>query len=230
MTFVQLIDCKTEHLDDMNRLLDNWLDQTQGRRTATHAIVGSDRSDKAHVVEIVEFPSYEEAMRNSALPETDRIFREMVALCEEPPTFTDLDIVRDDQLNKALCREMFDCVTRGDLDGMERLFAEDYHDHDPINATDTIGAKAIREECAGWMAAFDFAFTIDRQLADGDEVATRWTWTGTHTGDFMGMPATGRTVTMSGCTTFRIEDGRIKEGWWDWDALGMMRQLSATPG
>ncbi|MFD0527925.1 hypothetical protein ACFQ1I_13515 [Kitasatospora arboriphila] len=106
MTFVQLIECRTDKVDDLNRLMDSWIEQTRGRRTATHSMVGADRSDARHVVEIVEFPSYEEAMRNSKLPETDRIFHEMVALCDEPPTFTDLDIVRDDQLNKAAVRQL----------------------------------------------------------------------------------------------------------------------------
>lgn len=99
MTFVQLIDCRTSRLEEMNRLMDQWVEQTKGKRTATHAVVGKDRADASHVVEIVEFPSYEEAMRNSKLPETDRIFREMVALCDGAPTFTDLDVVRDERLN-----------------------------------------------------------------------------------------------------------------------------------
>ncbi|MGH3325280.1 MAG: ester cyclase, partial [Streptomyces sp.] len=70
MTFVQLIDCKTSRYDDVNRLLDTWSDATKGKRTATHAVVGRDRSQAGHLVEIIEFPSYEEAMKNSALPET----------------------------------------------------------------------------------------------------------------------------------------------------------------
>src|SRR5918993_4253163 len=90
MTFVQLIDCRTSRFDEMNRLMDTWVEQTKGKRTATHSVIGKDRSDGSHFVEIVEFPSYEEAMRNSGLPETERIFQEMVALCEEMPTFTDL--------------------------------------------------------------------------------------------------------------------------------------------
>lgn len=98
MTFVQIIDCRTDHLDELNGLMDRWAEQTEGRRTADHAMVATDRSDPRHVVEIVEFPSYEAAMRNSGLPETDRIYREMVALCDAPPTFTDLDVVRDDRL------------------------------------------------------------------------------------------------------------------------------------
>ncbi|CAM5377345.1 ABM domain-containing protein OS=Kitasatospora aureofaciens OX=1894 GN=GCM10010502_66470 PE=4 SV=1 [Kitasatospora aureofaciens] len=100
MAFVQIIDCRTDRLDDLNQLMDSWVEATNGTRTASHAVVGTDRSDSRHVVEIVEFPSYEEAMRNSRLPQTDRIFREMVALCDAPPTFTDLDVVRDMQLGQ----------------------------------------------------------------------------------------------------------------------------------
>lgn len=98
MTFVQLVECRTDKVDEMNRLMDSWMAQTQGRRTATHAMMARDRGDSRHLVEIVEFPSYEEAMRNSNLPETDRIFREMVALCDEPPTFVDLDVIRDERM------------------------------------------------------------------------------------------------------------------------------------
>ncbi|MEU3828556.1 ester cyclase [Streptomyces sp. NPDC029080] len=101
MTFVQLIECRTSRLDEMNRLMDDWVRQTKGTRTATHALVGTDRSDASHVVEVVEFPSYEDAMRNSNLPQTDRIYRGLVALCDELPTFTDLDVVRDEHLSAA---------------------------------------------------------------------------------------------------------------------------------
>ena len=98
MTFVQLIDCRTSRFDEMNRLMDTWVEKTKGKRTATHSVIGKDRADASHFVEIVEFPSYEDAMRNSKLPETDTIFQEMVALCDGMPTFTDLDVVRDDKL------------------------------------------------------------------------------------------------------------------------------------
>ncbi|WP_395295921.1 ester cyclase [Kitasatospora hibisci] len=229
MTFVQIIDCKTDRLDDLNRLMDTWAEQTRGRRTAGHAVVATDRADTKHVVEIVEFPSYEEAMRNSNLPETDRIFREMVALCEEPPTFTDLDVVRDTQFNKAVAARMFAEMSKGNVDVMDELVAEDYHDHDFANQRDTVGLAAIKAEAAGYLAAFDFTFTVERQLADGDEVATRWSWTARHKGDFMGIPATGKTVTGGGTTTFRFEDGKIKEGWWHWDVMGVMRQLGMMP-
>lgn len=229
MTFVQLIDCKTSRFDEMNRLMDTWVEQTRGKRTATHNLIGKDRSDATHFIEIVEFSSYEEAMRTSNLPETDRTFREMVALCDEMPTFTDLDVVRDEQLYAANARRFFETVaTKGELPPLNGLMTESYHDHDPANEQDTIGLDAMRREIDMWRGGFDFAFTVDSQITEGDRVCTRWTWSGTHTGDFMGIPATGRQVAMTGMTIFRCtEEGKITEGWWQYDRLGLMAQLGA---
>ncbi|MFI5795419.1 ester cyclase [Streptomyces sp. NPDC051677] len=229
MTFVQLIDCRTSRFDEMDRLMDTWVEQTKGKRTATHAVVGKDRSDASHFIEIVEFPSYEEAMRNSNLPETDKVFRELVALCDEMPTFTDLDVVRDEQLYAQTARRFFETVgMHGELPPLDGLIAEDYHDHDPANEQDTMGMDAMRREVEMWRGGFDFAFSVEDQIGQGDRVCNRWTWRGTHKGDFMGLPATGRQVTMTGTTVFRCrEDGKIVEGWWQYDRLGLMGQLGA---
>lgn len=229
MTFVQLIDCKTSRFDEMNRLMDAWVEQTKGKRTATHSLIGKDRSDASHFIEIVEFPSYEEAMRNSNLPETDRVFQKLVELCDEMPTFTDLDVVRDEQLYAANVRRLLDVIaTKGELPPLDDLIAENYHDHDPVNEQDTIGRDAIRREMEMWRSAFDFAFTIEDQIAQDDRVCTRWTWNGTQKGEFLGIPNSGAKVTMTGVTTFRCqEDGKIIEGWWEYDRLGLMQQLGA---
>ncbi|MGW0335988.1 ester cyclase [Streptomyces sp. NPDC003011] len=224
MTFVQLIDCRTSRFDEMNRLMDTWVEQTRGKRTATHAVVGKDRSDASHFVEIVEFPSYEEAMRNSGLPETDRIFRDMVALCDAEPTFTDLDVVRDEQLAPGLAREFFEQAGRGAPGRLFERFSDDYVDHDPAHPAD-LGLRGAQEEYAGWRRAFDFAFRVDDQVAQDDRVCTRWTWTGRHQGDFVGIPATGQEVTMTGTTWHRFRDGLICEGWWQYDRAGLMEQL-----
>lgn len=230
MTFVQIIDCRTSRYDDMNRLMDSWAEATQGRRTATHTMIGKDRSADDHYVEIVEFPSYEEAMRNSRLPETDRIFQEMVALCDEMPTFTDLDVVRDEQLNKDSVRRLLeDLVGTDHTAAFNEVVAAGYVDHDIADERETPGADAFREKTLGYRRAFpDFRFTIEDQVAEGDQVSTRWSWRGTNTGEMRGMPPTGRTVEMTGTTTFRFEDGRIMEGWWHWDFLGMLRRLGVV--
>ncbi|MBP0455549.1 ester cyclase [Kitasatospora sp. RG8] len=230
MAFVQIIDCKTDRLDDLNRLMDSWAEQTRGRRTAGHAVVATDRSDTKHVVEIVEFASYEEAMKNSHLPETDRIFREMVALCEEPPTFTDLDVVRDTQFNKAAATRLLEEISRGNLGVIDELMTSDYCDHDYGSEGDAVGPAAFKERCSGYVGAFDFTFAIESQIADGDEVATRWTWHATQKADYMGVPSTGKSVVGRGTTTFRFRDGMICEGWWQWDVMSLMRQLGVLPG
>ncbi|SER57705.1 conserved hypothetical protein, steroid delta-isomerase-related [Streptomyces sp. yr375] len=229
MTFVQLIDCRTNRFDEMDRLMDTWVEQTKGKRTATHAVVGKDRSDASHFIEIVEFPSYEEAMRNSNLPETGKVFQELVALCDEMPTFTDLDVVRDDTLYASTARRFFDAIAmHGELPPLDGLIAQDYHDHDPSNEQDTMGMDAMRREVEMWRAGFDFAFRIEDQICQDDRVCTRWTWNGTHKGDFMGIPATGRNVTMTGTTIHRCTaDGKIAEAWWEYDRLGLMGQLGA---
>ncbi|MGW1704520.1 ester cyclase [Streptomyces sp. NPDC002206] len=230
MRFVQVIDCKTERFDDMDRLMDEWVEQTKGSRTATHSLIGKDRSDGAHYVEIVEFPSYEDAVANSKLPETDRIFQEMVALCDETPTFIDLDVVRDEQLNQRLSRRFFhEIAVGGNLDAIDEVFAVDYADHDIAKEEETvIGSGSLRDNLIGWRAAFDFSFDLDRQICEGDDVVTLWTWTGTHKGDFMGIPPTGRQCIMTGTTIFRFKGGRIQEGWWHEDLMGLMRQLGAV--
>ncbi|MGW7405206.1 ester cyclase [Streptomyces sp. NPDC054833] len=229
MTFVQLIECRTSRLDEMNRLMDDWVEQTRGKRTATHAVVGKDRSDASHVVEVVEFPTYEDAMRNSNLPETGRIFQELVALCDEMPTFTDLDVVRDEQLYEGTVRRFLDTLaTAGELPPLNDLLDEDIHSHDPINPQNTIGLDNARSEYRMWRSAFDFTFTVEDVLAQGDRACARWTWNATHKGDFLGIAPTGRQVAMTGMTLFRFGDnGKIAETWWQHDQLGLMQQLGA---
>jgi predicted ester cyclase len=229
MTFVQLIECKTSRLDEMNRLMDTWVERTRGRRTATHAVVGKDRSDGSHIVELVEFPSYEDAMRNSNLPETDEIFKDMVALCDEMPTFTDLDVVRDDRLTEDTVRRFFEALTApGELRPLNDLLNEDIHSHDPVNPQDTIGLDNARAEFRMWRGAFDARMTLDDVIVQEDRACARWTFRATHRGDFLGIEPTGRQVVMTGTTMFRFgDDGKIAETWWQHDTLGLLQQLGA---
>ncbi|WP_405484748.1 ester cyclase [Streptomyces sp. NBC_00009] len=221
-----LIDCKTARVSDMNRLMDSWVEQTKGRRTATHSIVGKDRSEPDHYVEIVEYPSYEEAIRNLQLPETSRLFHEIVALCDEKPALVGLDVVRDQQYNKAIIHQYFNEVLNGrNLDLIDGLFLPDYQDHDPANKVDAYGPAGVRDKVAGYLSAFDLQFRDLEQTAEGDDVTTRWTCHGTHTGEYMGFPATKKEVEVTGIAIHRIREGKIAEGWWNWDVLGMLQQL-----
>lgn len=229
MTFVQMIDCKTSRFAELDRLMDTWVEQTQGKRTATHSMVGKDRAAPDHYVEIIEFPSYEEAMRNSALPETERTFREMVALCEGPPSFTDLDVLRDEQLNKATARRFFeDIAVGGNIGLIDELYAggDGYTDHDMAHDEESkIGRDVLKQDVTQWREAFDFDFTVERQVAEDDCVVTLWTWRGTHRGAFMGIAPTGREASMTGTTVMRFEDGLVAEAWWHYDLPRLLRGL-----
>ncbi|MCX4585738.1 ester cyclase [Streptomyces sp. NBC_01481] len=228
MTFLQVIDCKTSRADELNRLMDTWVEATQGKRTATHSIVGRDRADATHVVEIVEFPSYEEAMKNSHLPETDRIFREMVALCDGEPSFTDLDVMRDEQLNKIVVRSFFeDVVNKGNVDAVDAMCTADYREHDPSLSSYDMGLAQAKVENREIMEAFQPVATIESLTAEGDMVCVRLSYKGRHVGAYKGMEATGRDVSGTGHATFRCQGGKLAESWWNFDDLGLMQQLGA---
>ena len=74
----------------------------------------------------------------------------------------------------------------------------------------------------------DLHLTIEDMIAEGDKVAMRSSWNGTHQGEFMGIPATGRRVTVSQIDISRIADGRMVEHWGQLDALGLMQQLGVV--
>jgi len=98
MKFVQLIEFTTSRYDDVNAVMDEWMAATGGRRTPTREVMGRDR-DRANVyVQIVEFPSYDDAMRNSQLPETSAFAEKMMTLCDGEAVFRNLDVVREEDL------------------------------------------------------------------------------------------------------------------------------------
>ena len=66
-------------------------------------------------------------------------------------------------------------------------------------------------------------------MAEGDKVVTRYTVSGTHQGEFFGVPGTGERITMSGISIDRFEDGKMVEEWPEYDLLGVMRQIGAVP-
>jgi predicted ester cyclase len=92
------------------------------------------------------------------------------------------------------------------------------------------GAEGVRRQFDGFRAAFpDFRATILDQIAEGDRVVTRKVFTGTHSGDFQGIPPTGREVEIHVIDIVRVADGRIVEHWNCVDRLGLLAQLGAFP-
>ncbi|MGW3471545.1 hypothetical protein ACWDKQ_24495 [Saccharopolyspora sp. NPDC000995] len=98
MNFVQLIEFRTGKGAELNKLMDDWEEATGGKRTAKPAVLARNHEPPGTYYEFVEFPPYDEAMRNSRLPETDEISHKMRALCDEEPIFHNLDVVRAETL------------------------------------------------------------------------------------------------------------------------------------
>jgi steroid delta-isomerase-like uncharacterized protein len=131
--------------------------------------------------------------------------------------------------NKDIVRRLGVEPWEGNLGVIDELVAPDYVGHDP-SQPDLVGPDGVRGFITTYLSAFpDGRITIDEQLAEGDLVATRWTGRGTHQGELMGIPATGKQVTVAGVTLSRLKDGKVVEEWSNWDTLGMLQQLGVVP-
>jgi hypothetical protein len=95
MTFVQIIEFDSDRQQELEGVLDEWLAATEGKRTMLHEYHTQDREKAGHFVDIVEFPSYEQAMVNNDLPETQRLSAKMRSLCRTEPRFMNLDVIRE---------------------------------------------------------------------------------------------------------------------------------------
>jgi steroid delta-isomerase-like uncharacterized protein len=136
----------------------------------------------------------------------------------------------DAEQMKAIARMEFEEVfSNGRLDLIDEILGDDYICHDPALPEPARGKQGLRDAVIGFRAALpDLRFSVDQQVAEGDRVVTGWTATGTHTGELMGIPGTGRRVTMAGVDIERFEDGKIVEVWALWDALGVYRTITSS--
>jgi steroid delta-isomerase-like uncharacterized protein len=131
--------------------------------------------------------------------------------------------------NKALVRRFItDVFEEGNYTAVDELVAADFIPHTWPGTTDRDGLKTAMERVA--KALTDASFVIDDMIAEDERVAVRLTASATQTGDFMGMPPSGKRYTIEEIHIFRVRDGRIVEHWHEFDQLGMMRQLGAMPG
>jgi len=133
--------------------------------------------------------------------------------------------------NKAIVRRFFEeFVTNGDLSVADELLAKDFVDHNPAGPNQGPGLEGTKQLFAVRRLAFpDAVATVEDQISEGDKVVSRLTITGTHQGEFMGIPATGKSFSMGAIALFRIEDGKIVERWGESDNIGMMQQLGLAP-
>ena len=128
--------------------------------------------------------------------------------------------------NKALIRRLFDEVlNKGNFGLLDQLIGASYVEHNPI-ANQAAGAAGIRDKIQTMRKAFpDLRFVLDELIGEGEFVAARYHWQGTHKGTFLGIAPTGRRLSVRGMDFYRLEDGRLIEHWDTVDEFGMLSQL-----
>lgn len=130
-----------------------------------------------------------------------------------------------------IVRQFFeDAFSTGNFDLIDEIVAEDAVAYDPTQPEPVRGPEGIKELITMYRSAFpDLSFEVQETVTDGEWVAVRWTSTGTHEGELMGIEPTGKKTAVEGIELDRIEDGKIVESRVSWDALGLLQQLGAVP-
>ncbi len=136
--------------------------------------------------------------------------------------------------NKAAVRRILtEFWQKGDASVLNELLATDC-----VNHEQSVSEQRGRDACKQWaegvrqanrQAFPDFDVALDDLIAEGNQVAKRWTFRGTHRGEFNGIPATGKQVTMRGITLYRLEGGKVREMYWNYDVFGLLVQIGAIP-
>ena len=133
--------------------------------------------------------------------------------------------------NKTVVRRLFEEVwNKGNLPVTDELFAANYVHHDSSTPDVGPGPESEKKRATLYRTAFpDLRLTIEDIIAEGETVMARWSCRGTHKGDLSGIAPTGKQFTISGISIARIANGKMAEGWVNWDALGLMQQLGVVP-
>jgi steroid delta-isomerase-like uncharacterized protein len=131
--------------------------------------------------------------------------------------------------NKAVIRRFQEEVfSQGKLTVVDEFCPPNFIYHTPIGPIH--GLEGFKQFANMYRTAFpDLQVPIEDMIAEADKVVARWTARGTHKGDLMGIPPTGKQVTVPGIVIGRFEGGKFVEGWVEFDALGMMQQLGVVP-
>jgi steroid delta-isomerase-like uncharacterized protein len=135
--------------------------------------------------------------------------------------------------NKELVRRYFEeAIDRVEI--YDEILSNDFQvyaiHHATIGSDEGRGPQAFKA-FAAWLHSVwsDPCHTVDEMVAEGDRVTARWTFRGTHTGEFFGLPPTGRKVSYCGITIFRIADGKLAEARALFDRLWLFQQLGVVP-
>ena len=129
-----------------------------------------------------------------------------------------------DELSR-LNRTFIEIFQSGNIDRLDEVTADDYVDRTP-SPGQAADIQGLKDWLRATRAAFpDARFTIEDELIEGDRIVTRSTLSGTHTGEFQGLPPTGKRFAVQSIDILRVRDGKAVEHWGVFDALGLLQQL-----
>ncbi len=132
--------------------------------------------------------------------------------------------------NKALVRQWFEEVDKGNPTAEDTFLSRDYIDHAPPLPDMPPGPEGVKQANALLRAAFpDILHTIEDQIAEGDKVMTRLGGRGTFQGEILGIPPNGKVVDIKGIAVHRIANGKLVEHWAVSDKLSFLQQMDAIP-
>jgi steroid delta-isomerase-like uncharacterized protein len=133
--------------------------------------------------------------------------------------------------NKTIVRQLYEEVwNKRRLELVDEIISPSHALHD-ANLTDSaIGPEAYKRQVTRFVTAFpDLRFSIEDLFGEREKLAVAWTISGTHKGEFMGIPPTNKKVSVDGITLNHIVNGKVMDSYISWDALGMMQQLGVVP-
>lgn len=133
--------------------------------------------------------------------------------------------------NKTIVRQLYEEVwNKRRLELVDEIISPSHALHDPNLTDSAIGPEAYKRQVTRFVTAFpDLHFNVEDMFGERDKLAVAWTISGTHRGEFMGIPASNKKVSVDGITLNHIVNGKIMDSYISWDALGLMRQLGVVP-
>ena len=133
--------------------------------------------------------------------------------------------------NKALVRQLVEeVINQGNIRVIDELLIPDFIEHEELPPGIPPGREASKALFTMLRSAFpDIKATIEHLIAEGDKVVLHMTWTGTHEGEFMGIPPTGKSISINVIDILGIAEGKFVEHWGVMDSMAMMQQLGVVP-
>ncbi len=129
---------------------------------------------------------------------------------------------------KEFATKWFSNIDAKNFDGLRSMTGSNHRFNNPVTPQ-PLGTDEHIGMIQGMTSAFTGAHTIEQIISEGEWVVTRGRWTGKHTGDFNGIPATGKNVDFTFCDVMRVVDGKLAEEFMEWNAMTLMTQIGAMP-